>query len=64
MRRSAPSTMEPWRSCQQGTLRRQLSQVTLRLSHVPRGGHEQFAKEISNASEPVPQRAPGGQAFA
>jgi hypothetical protein len=34
------------------------------MGYVPRAGHEQVAKEISNASEPVSQRAPGGEAFA
>jgi hypothetical protein len=67
--RTTPMLPNPDNSCatdarQQGTLRRQLSQVILRLSHVPRAGHEQVAKEISNASEPVSQRAPGGEAFA
>jgi hypothetical protein len=26
-------------------------------------GHEQIAEDISDASEPVPQRAPGDKAF-
>ena len=44
---------------QQGnTLRRQLSQVILRLSHVPRGGHEQFAKEISISANRSPSGRP------
>ena len=35
-----------------------------RISRVPRAGHEQVAKEISDASEPVRRRTFAGEAFA
>jgi hypothetical protein len=45
-------------------LSRRPNYATFALSRVPRAGHEQVAKEISDASEPVRRRTFAGEAFA